>query len=270
MGNDVRFYEQMPQEAGEVRILFHRDISYAFRAHWHEHTEIHYLLEGNGLLRYSDETLALKAGDCVVINGNELHQGGGGRATYFCLILSPAYFENNHVILKKNITDDFVKETVERIASLCPEKGRGDLLELQGLTYLLTAHLTRNYTLKEMDAAVYSGEVKKRNMINLAISYINENYGTHLSTKDLAEMVHLSEGYFCQLFREVTGRSAIDYLNRLRIDKAEQILEQTDVTVSEAAYCCGFEDANYFSRMFKKIKGVSPNGVRRSAERTKG
>lgn len=270
MENDFRFYEKMPKDPGEVRILLHRDNPYTFAAHWHEHTEIHYLLEGEGLLRYGDGSLEISSNDCVAINGNELHQGGGGRATYFCLILSPSYFENNHVILKKNVTDDFVRETVRRIAALCLEKETGDLLELKGLAYLLAAHLVRNYTLKVMDEAVYSSETKKRMKINRAITYINENYGMHLTTKDLAEIVHLSEGYFCQLFREVTGRSAIDYLNRLRVDKAEQILKQTDVTVSEAAYCCGFEDANYFSRMFKKIKGFSPNGVRSGTERTKG
>ena len=266
MENDLRFYEQMPKGPGEVRILLHRDIPYTFAAHWHEHTEIHYLLEGEGLLRYGDGSLEIAAGDCVVINGNELHQGGGGRATYFCLILSPTYFENNHVILEKSITDDFVRDTVKRIASLCLEEKAADLLELKGLAYLLASHLVRCYALKTLDETVYSSEIKKRNKINRAITYINENYGTHLTTKELAEMVHLSEGYFCQLFREVTGRSAIDYLNRLRMDKAEQILVQTDVTVSEAAYCCGFEDANYFSRIFKKRTGYSPLKYRDFAE----
>ncbi len=77
-------------------------------------------------------------------------------------------------------------------------------------------------------------------------------------------MVHLSEGYFCQIFKEITGKTAMDYINRLRIDKAEKMLRKTAMTVTEVASLCGFDDANCFSRMYKKLKGESPQAARRA------
>ena len=98
----------------------------------------------------------------------------------------------------------------------------------------------------------------------MAVSFIKENYDKSLTTKQLSRTVHLSEGYFCQIFKEVTGKTAMEYLNRIRIDKAEKLLKKTEMTVTEIAFCCGFNDANYFSRMYKKTKGESPQTVRRS------
>jgi two-component system response regulator YesN len=74
--------------------------------------------------------------------------------------------------------------------------------------------------------------------------------------------VHLSEGYFCQIFKEATGKSAMQYLHEIRVEKAEEMLRSTTATVSEIADCCGFTDPNYFSRIFKKIKGVTPGSLR--------
>jgi AraC-like DNA-binding protein len=96
----------------------------------------------------------------------------------------------------------------------------------------------------------------------VAVSFIKENYDKPLTTKQMSLMVHLSEGYFCQVFKEVTGNTAMEYVNRVRIDKAEKMLKKTEMTITEIAFCCGFGDANYFSRMFKKLKGISPQSIR--------
>lgn len=202
-----------------------------------------------------------------MINGNELHRGVGGQCDYICLIIPPGFFEQNHSIFEKVVRDEYTSSLVEKIYENYQRHGAADMLEIKGLTYFLVSHLIRNYTVKQLGDTVYSGHVNRLNRVNEIINYISSNYDKPLSTKALAEKAHLSEGYFCQMFKEVTGKTAMEYLNNLRIDKAEKMLKKTEMTVTEIAFCCGFDDANYFSRTYKKIKGISPQSVRQSANK---
>jgi transcriptional regulator GlxA family with amidase domain len=137
-----------------------------------------------------------------------------------------------------------------------------DLLEIKGFSYLLVSQLIKKFAVRSLSDTVYSKYFNKLNKVNDAIRFIGENYDKQLTTKNLADKVHLSEGYFCQIFKEVTGKTAMEYINHLRIDKAEKMLVTTDVSIAEVAFCCGFDDANYFSRTYKKIKGGTPHSTR--------
>ena len=260
--NDLLLYEKIPQTAFLLRFLRYRQITYGVFAHWHEHVELHLILEGSCTLRNGDEQILLQAGDCAIINGNDLHMGEGGRCSFICLILSPDFFENYRTVFQKKIRDPYVTELIERIAA-----GESDLAnvsdpERRGYAYLLIAHLIKHYAVRTMSEEGYSKQFKKMNLINPAVSYMNGHYGQPVSTRMLAEMVHLSEGYFCQIFKETMGKTAVEYLNGLRIEKADQLMRTTDMTVAQVAACCGFADANYFSRTYKKIRHETPRKSR--------
>ena len=261
--NDIKLYEKIPHDSFLIRILSFRENGYDFPLHWHEHTELHYIFEGNCRLKYGEEIYDLQKGDLAVVNGNELHRGMGGSCDYICIIIPPSFFEQNHSIFEKVVRSEYISEVITKIYE-CYKRGEGaDLLEIKGYTYLLVSYLMRNQTVKTLGESIYSGHVNKLNRVNETIKYLNSNYDKQITTRALAESAHLSEGYFCQIFKEVTGKTAMEYLNHIRIDKAEKMLTKTEMTVTEIAFCCGFEDANYFSRTFKKIKGVSPQTLRR-------
>ncbi len=259
--NDIKLYEKIPKELFPVRIHCYMDQNYDFTSHWHEHTEIHCIFAGEGEMNYGQERYNVRAGDCLVINGNELHGGTGGTCDYLCLIIPPELFEKNHVIFKKLIRDKDLSDICLRIFKRYLSRSSADLLEIKGLVYLLISILIRTHTEKNLGEA-YSKYFSRLGKVNGAVQFINDNYDKRLNTKMLAEKVHLSEGYFCQIFKEVTGKTAIEYISGVRIEKAEKLLEKTDMTVTEIAMLCGFDDANYFSRIFKKLKGVSPTSLR--------
>lgn len=264
--NDINLYEDMPQEQYLVRVLNYTDNQYGVYAHWHEHIELHLLLEGSCTLKCGDEKILLNAGDCGVINGNELHQGCGGACSFICLILSPSFFENHRAAFRSKICDSYVTELIQKIAA--DEQlvdGNTTSLESRGYVYLLIAHLIRLYTVQAFGEAVYSFHSKRMDLINRAVAFMNENYVQPLSTIKLANMVHLSEGYFCQIFKEAFGKTVIEYLNGVRVEKAKQLLITTHMTVAEIAFCCGFCDANYFSRVYKKITNESPKQTRENS-----
>jgi len=99
---------------------------------------------------------------------------------------------------------------------------------------------------------------RKRKMIERAFDYIENHLLEKIDFNYIAHELNLSPNYFRILFKEVTGLSPGDYLNRLRIVKSLEYLQKTDCSISDAAAQVGIYDANYFSRLFRKIMGYSP------------
>lgn len=98
-------------------------------------------------------------------------------------------------------------------------------------------------------------EIKK---VRPAISYIEDNYNKEISTSDLAEMLNFNESYFCRLFKKAIGTTAIDYINFVRVCKAEKLLSK-DISLLEIAYETGFSSLSYFNRVFKKYNYYTPS-----------
>ena len=256
--NDINLYEKIPHEQFPIRILLFKNCRYSFPSHWHEHTEIHFLFRGYGKLRCGEEILELKTGDCAIIGENELHAGLGGDIDYICRIIPPGFFEGNHSIFEHIVRDEYVEKLINKIYKSYLDHSGTDMLEIKGNMYFLISHLIKNYSKKTMEGSLFSGYIHKLNKVNECIDYIGNNYDKRLTTRVISDHVHLSEGYFCRIFKEITGKTAMEYLNELRIEKAHEMLKKTELTVTEIALCCGFADANYFSRIYKKIKGVTP------------
>ncbi|WHY66592.1 helix-turn-helix domain-containing protein [Neobacillus sp. SuZ13] len=105
-------------------------------------------------------------------------------------------------------------------------------------------------------------------LIQQAIRYIKENHQKSISLNEVAQYCCLSRHHFSHLFKKEVGSSLIDYLNRMRIDMSLSYLEMTDLPISEIAARIGFDDANYFSRMFKKYMEFSPSDYRIARNRT--
>jgi AraC-like DNA-binding protein len=97
--------------------------------------------------------------------------------------------------------------------------------------------------------------------VKQAIRYISENYADHLTISTVAAEVSLNPVYFGTLFKRETGVTFRDYLNTVRINQAEDMLRAGKWNVTEVAGFCGFTDVFYFSRLFKKHKGIPPSVV---------
>ncbi|MBV7504225.1 AraC family transcriptional regulator [Bacillus sp. sid0103] len=106
-------------------------------------------------------------------------------------------------------------------------------------------------------------------LIQQAIGYIKENYLKDISLNEIAQYCCVSRYHFSHLFKKEVGISLIDYLNRMRIELSLSYLEMTDLSISEIASRIGFDDANYFSRMFKKYMQFSPSAYRGACHRPK-
>ena len=93
---------------------------------------------------------------------------------------------------------------------------------------------------------------------------MESNYTQPVTLTDLSEYINLSKEYMCSLFKDVTGQTIMQYLKTVRIGRAKILLMQyPEKHVSEIAHLCGFEDAGYFGRVFKKMVGCTPDYFRR-------
>jgi YesN/AraC family two-component response regulator len=122
-------------------------------------------------------------------------------------------------------------------------------------------------TLAHVDAALERNRElsqQAQGLVRQAMAYIHEHYAESISRTDLAEHVALNEDYLTACFRRELGVTPITYINRFRVNQAQQLLLDTDKSVTEIALDVGFSDSGYFSRVFRREVGLSPTDYRQA------
>ncbi|MCR5120392.1 MAG: helix-turn-helix domain-containing protein [Lachnospiraceae bacterium] len=99
---------------------------------------------------------------------------------------------------------------------------------------------------------------RSTDIIKTARDYIRDNFSKEISLDDVSREVNISPYYFSKLFKEATGENFIEYLTNIRIEKAKELLTDSDKSMKEICMECGYQDPNYFSRTFKKNTGLTP------------
>lgn len=122
--------------------------------------------------------------------------------------------------------------------------------------------LADEYIEKESCRTETDSEEQTHYLIKEAREYITEHYFEDLTLGSVAEQIGISGGYLSTLFMQQLGVGFVEYLHEIRIDRACGYLEQNYLKNYEIAYKVGFRDEKYFSRVFKKIKGMSPKEYR--------
>lgn len=120
----------------------------------------------------------------------------------------------------------------------------------------------RNWFIVKMSTACRNVTEKKAEkstkVIDTAKSYIQKNYNRDISLDDVSREVNISPYYFSKLFKDDTGEGFVEYLTNIRIEKAKELITDTEYSMKEICQMVGYTDPNYFSRAFKKKVGVTP------------
>ena len=134
-------------------------------------------------------------------------------------------------------------------------------LPIRANIYLIMSALLRFYcgTKNELDKLVYHNVMR----LKPVISYIGDNYSEKLRIETLSEKIMVSPDYFTKMFKDSIGKTPIDYINGIRINKAMQLLVESDLSMSEISDAIGFCNANYFHKIFKQYMNVSPLAYRK-------
>ncbi len=105
--------------------------------------------------------------------------------------------------------------------------------------------------------------MEKDSIIDFALTYMEQHYGDDIGPDAVAEKLNLSSGYMCKYIKNKTGKTFGDFLDDIRIMKAKEILESTDCKIHEVALHVGYQNANSFTRMFRRLTGITPGEYRR-------
>ncbi|GHT63420.1 hypothetical protein FACS1894110_01200 [Spirochaetia bacterium] len=120
-----------------------------------------------------------------------------------------------------------------------------------------------NITVERMAGQIFSFQgIRHASALRKAERFILVNYNRKISLREIAGVSGLSAPYFSTIFKEEMGENFSSYLNRMRVEKARRMLLDTELSLSEIAGSCGFEDQSWFSKIFKAFTGVSPGKYR--------
>ena len=229
-------------------------------ANWHGNIELLRCIEGSGYIRESAETYPLTPGSIHIINSDILHSfGSQNRVVYQCLIIDNSFFIQNGIPIEtlhfqNRIHDPRVLSLFEEVSEAYRHSDSGnylDILTLRIRILRLVQALCRSYTADKPESHA-PGSVKK------AILYLRDHLDQPIILDTLAHHVGISKYHLVRQFKQYTGSTVIQTLNRMRCTQAQRLIVE-GMRVSDAARDCGFENLSYFSRTYRSIFGHAPS-----------
>ncbi len=161
-------------------------------------------------------------------------------------------------------------------------EGGADIQQIFGLNYKYLIQIHSFKTVEEMtfwlskimarftDCVFNLTNVKHVDVIYRAVDYVKRNYMKKITLEEVASYVYLSPSYFSKIFKEEMGKNFNSYLNHIRIEMSKRLLLDDSVVLVDVSNIVGYEDQSYFSKVFKKLTGVSPGKYRESRGQIKG
>ena len=286
MPKDLLLHEKMtmPNPHFAVKLTSYSSNKYGseiFENHWHEQIEILYFKSGSAIIECNSNPIYVKAGELLIINSNELHRGIclSENLNYYCIILDTSILYSktidicdtkyitpivqNYIVFKNKIADDkAVTACIDAFIKEYNEKKLGFELALKCYLYQFFTLLLRNYLACTMTPLNYNKRTKNFEIFNPILQHIENHFNEDLTVSMLSRMANMSKYYFCHSFKELTGKTFTEYLNIIRINKSELMLKSTNMNVTEVAAACGYNNLNYFSRLYKKYKSIPPSKVK--------
>lgn len=252
--------------------------------HNHFHDEIELLLVTKGKKRFeiNDENIFLDKGDCIFVNRRVPHITEtlvDGTIDILLqlnvenLMLDEKSRVNKYLtlILSEKETEYFVfrngTEAAKEISScmkniseeyLAGKKACNTYIKAE--LYHIVGFLCRNGIIKESGFLHVKEDMGK---IKDALLFVEKNYAKQITLDEISDVVNMNPSYFCRYFKKFTGKTIMEYINFVRICKAESFLASTKDSVIEISMEVGFSSASYFNRVFKNINGISPTEYRK-------
>lgn len=259
-----------------IETLYVTDIGYYPKAKFHYRKRPHgadqhiliYCHEGNGSLKIKKSTFVIEPGNFLIVPARVAHVYSADEKnpwTIYWIHFKGSISKSIVDLLERNIQGNkgFIKNSTYCINLFNEiynqlERGYG----VDNLTYanMCLWHFLTTFIYNKKQNA--SGNLKHKDLSDIAIDFLSTRIDQVITLKEIAAVVSLSPVHFSTLFKKKTGFSPLDYFNHLKVQKACQYLLFTNLRVKEISLELGIGDQYYFSRMFKKVMGMSPSEYR--------
>ena len=264
-----------------------RDYEYNMPSkHFHDEYEIYYILEGERFYFIGQRTYHIQKGCLVFVNKNLIHKTGMAQSSYHDRILIEFcgepfgsffsyfndlslenFFENNTGVIaldpqKQSFVENLLLEMQSEIHHKAPGYRLSVMMKLS--TLLIFA---MRYREKHLEAQEVSAESPKHKRVDEVANYIINHCNEQLSLESVAETFYVNKCYLSRIFKEVTSFTINEYINVHRINNAQMLLTDTDLSITEIALQCGYESLTYFEKVFKTYREISPLKYRNEYKR---
>lgn len=259
----------------KIPFIFHKDTvsnGYDDRyscPHWHENLEFLRCHSGKGTVLLDAVQVAFHPDDIITVNSNSTHtifNNNDITTHYDCLIIDTGFCKENGINVEDiqfdaKIMDKDALRLYDEAFDACSSTETFYTLFARTKVLNFLLYMCQMYSgLKEKTASDWSITHIKKSM-----SFIKNNYKDKITLEQAAAVSGFSVYYFSREFKKVTGQTFTVFLNTVRCEKAVQMLK-AGATVTEACFACGFKELGYFSRTFKKIKGISPSQIQNKSQ----
>ena len=284
---------------GQIRYVIPRPILESMKTHpllhqlmptdigWYPHAQYHYCerkngaqehililcVEGEGWFELQGKRQPMHKHQALLIPRNEPHVYGASEHDPWSIHwvhftgASSDYFA--YLLPQDAYTLDVAPETVETVKTLfgeCYESFLGSFVLQQMIYVAQTLHHLLGCVFFNNPAFSPTLRTSRFHSVRKTLDYLRQNLNRHLSLDDMATHARLSKSHFLRLFKEQTGYSPIDYFIHLKVQHACMLLSVTRRPIREISLAVGYDDQYYFSRIFKKVVGVSPSKYREMSE----
>lgn len=263
--------------------IFYTD-SVSAPLHWHYYSEIIYMINGSVTITCNNRKAILREGDLCYIYPLQLHEFSEAEDAdvRYAVLKFDIHTINIPQTYLSKLYDIFLRRTQETDFCIIIDS---EQIDRAGMTALIS-HTIREYTDKQdfyalqVQSDLYTLLIEiarktEKEMTNAKedhtntdfsfyhiLEYIDTHSGEPLEIRQLAERCHMSYSHFARLFREKYGRSCKEYITYIRLQKAQNLLYDTDYDLNFIAQETGFFDCSHFIRTYKKWKGITPKQER--------
>jgi len=254
--------------------------------HYHQEFELSFITEGSGKRIVGDSVESFHPGDLIFIGPRIPHvwiSGEMARTQHSGRTLESVYLLFNQDILPQGLTSLPEFNDVKR-AILLSERGMlitGDTLNqvskimlqlpYQGrmkrlMLFYEILHIIGNsesFTLLASEGYVKSKFETSNTRVNNIHEFLMNNYREEINLEEIADLVHLAPASVCRFFKSATGQTIFNYLNKIKVDYACNLLMNTDLNIVDISFDCGFNNLSHFNKQFKQITGKTPSQYRK-------
>ena len=255
-----------------------RDYEYTMPTkHLHDEYEIYYLLEGKRLYFIGQNTYLIGKGTMVFINKNVIHKTGlasgpyhdriliefagepfGSFYSFFGDLSLEDFFEKHQGVMEFDERErNYVENLLLGMQSEIHHKKPGYRLAVMNRLASLLIFAHRHAEDGRSTRSSLPKNPKHRKVDDVA-KYIADNCTGPLSLETVADTFFVNKCYLSRIFKEITGFTINEYINVHRIQKAQELLSSTDLSVTDIASECGYESLTYFEKVFKAYREITP------------
>lgn len=267
---------------------FH-DPSWSMEPNRHKFYEMVYMEKGHAVFEIEGKPVPIGPNDIIIIKPNQKHKFTVKSKSGCAFIVLSFKFESK-------VSGDYSEVSLDDFLNFVKGKESGSFITLkvsqkneiitilnkilkerenrelgsEFLSYLLVLELfvLISRALKmEWENSIKNKSPKLKELIDASVKFIKHNFERDISLKDIADFVFLSSSYFARAFKEEMGTTPINYLLKVRVERAKELLAETDNKISDIALSVGFSNQQRFNEIFKKFVKMTPLQYRKQVKK---